>query len=394
MTQQKYNLRGVSAKKEDVHNAIKHIDKGLFPKAFCKVVPDTLTGDKDYCMLMHADGAGTKSSLAYMYWKQTGDLSVWKGIAQDAVVMNTDDLLCVGVTDNILLSSTIGRNKNLIPGEVIKAIIEGTEEFLETMRSYDVGIYSTGGETADVGDLVRTIIVDSTVTARALRKDIITTDNIQEGDVIVSLASFGQATYEKEYNGGMGSNGLTSARHDVFFKELAKKYPESYDKDLPEQVVYCGSKSLTDEIVIDDKGNTMTAGKLVLSPTRTYAPVIRQIIEEHRNDIHGFIHCTGGAMTKILHFVERLHIVKDNLFALPPLFQMIEEESQTPRQEMYQVFNMGQRMEVYCPQNIAQDIISISKSFGIDAKVSGYVEKSENTSLTIKDDKGIYQYNA
>lgn len=394
MTQQKYNLRGVSAKKEDVHNAIKHIDKGLFPKAFCKVVPDTLTGDKDYCMLMHADGAGTKSSLAYMYWKQTGDLSVWKGIAQDAVVMNTDDLLCVGVTDNILLSSTIGRNKNLIPGEVIKAIIEGTEEFLETMRSYDVGIYSTGGETADVGDLVRTIIVDSTVTARVLRKDIITTDNIQEGDVIVSLASFGQATYEKEYNGGMGSNGLTSARHDVFFKELAKKYPESYDKDLPEQVVYCGSKSLTDEIVIDDKGNTMTAGKLVLSPTRTYAPVIRQIIEEHRNDIHGFIHCTGGAMTKILHFVEGLHIVKDNLFALPPLFQMIEKESQTPRQEMYQVFNMGQRMEVYCPQNIAQDIISISKSFGIDAKVSGYVEKSENTSLTIKDDKGIYQYNA
>lgn len=394
MTQQKYNLRGVSAKKEDVHNAIKHIDKGLFPKAFCKVVPDTLTGDKDYCMLMHADGAGTKSSLAYMYWKQTGDLSVWKGIAQDAVVMNTDDLLCVGVTDNILLSSTIGRNKNLIPGEVIKAIIEGTEEFLETMRSYDVGIYSTGGETADVGDLVRTIIVDSTVTARALRKDIITTDNIQEGDVIVSLASFGQATYEKEYNGGMGSNGLTSARHDVFFKELAKKYPESYDKDLPEQVVYCGNKSLTDEIVIDDKGNTMTAGKLVLSPTRTYAPVIRQIIEEHRNDIHGFIHCTGGAMTKILHFVEGLHIVKDNLFALPPLFQMIEEESQTPRQEMYQVFNMGQRMEVYCPQNIAQDIISISKSFDIDAKVSGYVEKSENTSLTIKDDKGVYQYNA
>lgn len=394
MTQQKYNLRGVSAKKEDVHNAIKHIDKGLFPKAFCKVVPDTLTGDKDYCMLMHADGAGTKSSLAYMYWKQTGDLSVWKGIAQDAVVMNTDDLLCVGVTDNILLSSTIGRNKNLIPGEVIKAIIEGTEEFLETLRSYNVGIYSTGGETADVGDLVRTIIVDSTVTARSLRKDIITTDKIQEGDVIVALASFGQATYEKEYNGGMGSNGLTSARHDVFFKELANKYPESYDKDLTEQVVYCGSKSLTDEIVIDDKGNTMTAGKLVLSPTRTYAPVIRQIIEEHRNDIHGFIHCTGGAMTKILHFVEGLHIVKDNLFALPPLFQMIEKESQTPRQEMYQVFNMGQRMEVYCPQNIAQDIISISKSFGIDARISGYVEKSETTSLTIKDDKGTYQYNA
>ncbi len=394
MTQQKYNLRGVSAKKEDVHNAIKNIDKGLFPKAFCKVVPDTLTGDKDYCMLMHADGAGTKSSLAYMYWKQTGDLSVWKGIAQDAVVMNTDDLLCVGVTDNILLSSTIGRNKNLIPGEVIKAIIEGTEEFLETLRSYDVGIYSTGGETADVGDLVRTVIVDSTVTARAARKDIISTDKIQDGDVIVALASFGKATYEKEYNGGMGSNGLTSARHDVFFKELAKQYPESYDKDLPEQVVYCGKRSLTDEIAIDDKGNTMTAGKLVLSPTRTYAPVIRQIIKEYRKDIHGFIHCTGGAMTKILHFVECLHIVKDNLFALPPLFQMIEEESQTPRQEMYQVFNMGQRMEVYCPKNIAQDIISISKSFGIDARISGFVEKSEKASLTIKDDKGIYEYNA
>lgn len=392
MSQEKYNLRGVSAKKEDVHNAIKNIDKGLFPNAFCKIVPDSLSNDENYCMLMHADGAGTKSSLAYMYWKETGDLSVWKGIAQDAVVMNTDDLLCVGVTDNILLSSTIGRNKNLIPGEVIKAVIEGTEDFLETMRNYGVGIYSTGGETADVGDLVRTIIVDSTVTARALRKDIITTDKIQEGDVIVALASFGQASYEKEYNGGMGSNGLTSARHDVFSKELAEKYPESYDKNLPKEVVYCGSKSLTDKVVIDEKGNTITAGKLVLSPTRTYAPVIKQIIKEYRSNIHGLIHCTGGAMTKILHFVNNLHIVKDNLFALPPLFQMIEQESQTPRKEMYQVFNMGQRMEIYCPESVAKDIIAISNSFDIEAKISGYVEKSNTTRLTIKDDKGTYEY--
>lgn len=392
MSQEKYNLRGVSAKKEDVHNAIKNIDKGLFPNAFCKIVPDSLSNDEDYCMLMHADGAGTKSSLAYMYWKETGDLSVWKGIAQDAVVMNTDDLLCVGVTDNILLSSIIGRNKNLIPGEVIKAVIEGTEEFLETMRNYGVGIYSTGGETADVGDLVRTIIVDSTVTARALRKDIITTDKIQEGDVIVALASFGQASYEKEYNGGMGSNGLTSARHDVFNKELAEKYPESYDKNLPKEVVYCGSKSLTDKVVIDNSGNTMTAGKLVLSPTRTYAPVIKQIIKEYRSNIHGLIHCTGGAMTKILHFVNNLHIVKDNLFTLPPLFQMIEQESQTPRKEMYQVFNMGQRMEVYCPESVAKDIIAISNSFNIEAKISGYVENSNKTHLTIKDDKGTYEY--
>lgn len=392
MSQEKYNLRGVSAKKEDVHNAIKNIDKGLFPNAFCKIVPDSLSNDENYCMLMHADGAGTKSSLAYMYWKETGDLSVWKGIAQDAVVMNTDDLLCVGVTDNILLSSTIGRNKNLISGEVIKAVIEGTEEFLETMRNYGVGIYSTGGETADVGDLVRTIIVDSTVTARALRKDIITTDKIQEGDVIVALASFGQASYEKEYNGGMGSNGLTSARHDVFNKELAEKYPESYDKNLPKEVVYCGSKSLTDKVVIDNSGNTMTAGKLVLSPTRTYAPVIKQIIKEYRSNIHGLIHCTGGAMTKILHFVNNLHIVKDNLFTLPPLFQMIEQESQTPRKEMYQVFNMGQRMEVYCPESVAKDIIAISNSFNIEAKISGYVENSNKTHLTIKDDKGTYEY--
>ncbi len=392
MSREKYNLRGVSAKKEDVHNAIKNIDKGLFPNAFCKIVPDSLSNDENYCMLMHADGAGTKSSLAYMYWKETGDLSVWKGIAQDAVVMNTDDLLCVGVTDNILLSSTIGRNKNLIPGEVIKAVIEGTEEFLETMRNYGVGIYSTGGETADVGDLVRTIIVDSTVTARALRKDIITTDKIQEGDVIVALASFGQASYEKEYNGGMGSNGLTSARHDVFSKELAKKYPESYDNNLPKEVVYCGSKSLTDKVVIDDSGKTITAGKLVLSPTRTYAPVIKQIIKEYRPYIHGLIHCTGGAMTKILHFVNNLHIVKDNLFALPPLFQMIEQESQTPRKEMYQVFNMGQRMEVYCPESVAKDIIAISNSFNVEAKISGYVEKSNETHLTIKDNKGTYEY--
>ncbi len=392
MGQEKYNLRGVSAKKEDVHNAIKNIDKGLFPNAFCKVVPDTLTGSKDHCMLMHADGAGTKTSLAYMYWKQTGDLSVWKGIAQDSVVMNTDDLLCVGVTDNMLLSSTIGRNKNLIPGEVIKAIIEGTEEFLETLRSYGIGIYSTGGETADVGDLVRTIIVDSTVVARSLRKDIITADNIREGDVIVALASFGQASYEKEYNGGMGSNGLTSARHDVFGKEFADKYPESYDNNLPQEVVYCGSKSLTEQITIDDRDSIITVGKLILSPTRTYAPVIKQIVKEYGKDIHGIIHCTGGAMIKVLNFVKKLHIVKDNLFELPPLFRMIENESKTPRKEMYQVFNMGQRMEIYCPVHVANDIMAISESFNIRARISGYVEKSEKTRLTIKDNKGIYEY--
>ena len=392
MTQEKYNRRGVSAKKEDVHNAIKNIDKGLFPKAFCKVVPDSLSHDKDYCMIMHADGAGTKSSLAYMYWKETGDISVWKGIAQDAVVMNTDDLLCIGITDNILLSSTIGRNKNLIPGEVIKAVIEGTEEFLDNMRSYGVGIYSTGGETADVGDLVRTIIVDSTVTARAKRSDILSEDTIKDGDVIVALASFGQASYETEYNGGMGSNGLTSARHDVFYKELSKKYPESYDNSLPNDVVYCGQRSLLDKIAIDDKGNTMTAGKLVLSPTRTYAPVIAKLLKEYRKDIHGLIHCTGGAMTKVLHFVDNLHIIKDNLFPLPPLFKMIEEESHTPRQEMYQVFNMGQRMEIYCPENVAKDIIALSESFNIEARIAGRVEKAEKASVTIKDDKGIYTY--
>lgn len=394
MSQEKYNRRGVSAKKEDVHNAIKNIDKGLFPNAFCKVVPDSLSNDKDYCMVMHADGAGTKSSLAYMYWKETGDVSVWKGIAQDAVVMNTDDLLCIGVTDNILLSSTIGRNKNLIPGEVIKAVIEGTEEFLETMRSYGVGIYSTGGETADVGDLVRTIIVDSTVTARAKRKDILTEDTIKPGDVIVSLASFGQATYEKEYNGGMGSNGLTSARHDVFYKELSKKYPESYDNNLPQDVVYCGNRSLLDEIVIDNEGHTMTAGKLVLSPTRTYAPVIAALLKEYRQHVHGLIHCTGGAMTKVLHFVNGLHIIKDNLFPLPPLFKMIEEESGTPRQEMYQVFNMGQRMEIYCPKEVAEDIIALSKSFNIDARISGRVEAVTDgkSQVTITDEKGTYIY--
>lgn len=405
MTQQKYNLRGVSAKKEDVHNAIKNIDKGIFPNAFCKVIPDILGGDKDYCNIMHADGAGTKSSLAYMYWKQTGDISVWKGIAQDAVVMNTDDLLCAGITDNILLSSTIGRNKNLIPGEVIKAVIEGTEEFLQTMRDLGVGIYSTGGETADVGDLVRTIIVDSTVTARSKRDDILSAD-IKSGDVIVSLASFGQATYEKEYNGGMGSNGLTSARHDVFEHALAKLFPESFDSNLPDEVVYCGGKKLTEEIVISNQmlGNasmlldkdvkqiTTTAGKLVLSPTRTYAPVIAKLLKQYGKNIHALIHCTGGSMSKVLNFCDSLHIVKDNLFALPPLFSMIEKESATPRQEMYQVFNMGQRMEIYCPKSIAKEVIALSESFNIAAQVTGYVEQSDKTFVSVIDDKGQYEY--
>jgi phosphoribosylformylglycinamidine cyclo-ligase len=392
MTQERYSKRGVSAKKEDVHNAIKNIDKGLFPKAFCKVVEDSLSKDKDYCMIMHADGAGTKSSLAYMYWKLTGDVSVWKGIAQDAVVMNTDDLLCCGITDNILLSSTIGRNKNLIPGEVIKAVIEGTEEFLEKMRKEGVGIYSTGGETADVGDLVRTIIVDSTVVARAKRSDIISEDKINDKDVIVGLASFGQATYENEYNGGMGSNGLTSARHDVFNKTLKTKFPESYDNNLDDDVVYCGSKNLLDKITINEKGEQITVGKLVLSPTRTYAPIINAIIKEHKGDIDGLIHCTGGAMTKVLNFVEGKHIIKDNLFAFPPLFKMIEEESHTPREEMYQVFNCGQRMEVYCKENVAKDIINISKSFNVEAQIIGRVENSQKTFLTIKDEKGQYEY--
>lgn len=391
MANQKYNLRGVSAKKEDVHNAIKNIDKGLFPNAFCKIIPDFLGGDEEYCNIMHADGAGTKSSLAYMYWKLTGDVSVFKGIAQDAVVMNTDDLLCVGATDSILLSSTIGRNKGKVPGEVIKAVIEGTEEFLAKMRDMGIGIYSTGGETADVGDLVRTIIVDSTVTARMKRSDIISA-NIQAGDVIVSLASFGQATYEDEYNGGMGSNGLTSARHDVFEHALKTMFPESFDTDLPDEVVYCGNKKLLDRVIIDAKGNTMSAGKLVLSPTRTYAPVINKILQEYRPNIHALIHCTGGSMSKVLNFCNRVHIIKDNLFALPPLFQMIEQESHTPREEMYQVFNMGQRMEIYVPEHIAQGIIDISRSFNIDAQISGRVEKSDKTFVTVKDDKGEYIY--
>ncbi|MBR1626651.1 MAG: phosphoribosylformylglycinamidine cyclo-ligase [Bacteroidales bacterium] len=391
MEQQKYNLRGVSAKKEDVHNAIKNIDKGLFPTAFCKVIPDILGGDETYCNIMHADGAGTKSSLAYMYWKLTGDLSVWKGIAQDAVVMNTDDLLCAGITDNILLSSTIGRNKRLIPGEIIKAIIEGTEEFLQNMRDMGVGIYSTGGETADVGDLVRTIIVDSTVTARVKRDDIIRA-NIKDSDVIVALASFGQSVYEHEYNGGMGSNGLTSARHDVFEHTLKSIFPESFDTDLPDEVIYCGSKKLLDEVEIDDKGTKMTMGKLVLSPTRTYAPVVSRLLKEFRKDIHAMIHCTGGSMGKVLNFCDNVHIIKDNLFPLPPLFSIIEQESETSRQEMYQVFNMGQRMEIYCPITVAQDIITLSESFGIAAKISGRVEKSDKTFVTVIDDKGIYEY--
>ena len=386
----KYNKRGVSAKKEDVHNAIKNIDKGIFPKAFCKVVEDSLSKDKDYCMVMHADGAGTKSSLAYMYWKQTGDLSVWKGIAIDAVVMNLDDLLCVGITDNILLSSTIGRNKLLIPGEVISTIINGTEEFLENMRKLGVGIYSTGGETADVGDLVRTIIVDSTVVARAKKKDILREDKIKEGDVIVGLASYGQASYETQYNGGMGSNGLTSARHDVFSKILAKQYPESYDNNLPEDVVYCGTKQLK-----DSTSTPLDAGKLVLSPTRTYAPIIAAILKEHRQDVHGMIHCTGGAQTKVLHFVDNLHIIKDNLFSVPPLFEMIEKESHTDRQEMYQVFNMGHRMEIYTDSKTAEDIIKISNSFNVEAKIIGRVEKAKQENkakVTIKDNLGVYEY--
>ena len=405
MTQQKYNLRGVSAKKEDVHNAIKNIDKGLFPNAFCKVIPDILGGDKDFCNIMHADGAGTKSSLAYMYWKLTGDLSVWKGIAQDAVVMNTDDLLCAGITDNILLSSTIGRHKGLIPGDVIKAVIEGTEDFLQKMRDMGVGIYSTGGETADVGDLVRTIIVDSTVTARARRSDIVSAD-IKDGDVIVALASFGQATYESEYNGGMGSNGLTSARHDVFEHALKAMFPESFDTTLPDEVVYCGKMKLLDEVEITDcpMPNTQSqisnvkypmsipAGKLVLSPTRTYAPVIAKLLKECRNDVHALIHCTGGSMGKVLNFCDNVHIIKDNLFPLPPLFDMIEKQSGTPRQEMYQVFNMGQRMEIYCKESVAKDIIALSESFNIAARISGRVEKSDKTFVTITDDKGKYEY--
>jgi phosphoribosylformylglycinamidine cyclo-ligase len=388
-TSKRYSLRGVSAAKEDVHNAIKNIDKGLFPKAFCKIVPDHLTGDKDYCLIMHADGAGTKSSLAYMYWKETGDISVWKGIAQDALIMNIDDLLCVGAVDNIMLSSTIGRNKNLVPGEVISAIINGTEELIEELKSFGVNIHSTGGETADVGDLVRTIIVDSTVTARVKRADVIDNANIQPGDVIVGLASFGQASYEKSYNGGMGSNGLTSARHDVFANELAQKYPESYDASVPAELVYSGKVKLTDAV----ENSPIDAGKLVLSPTRTYAPIIKKILEKYTpKDIHGMVHCSGGAQTKVLHFVDNVHVVKDNLFPVPPLFKLIQEQSGTDWKEMYQVFNCGHRMELYVPENIAQDIIAISKSFNVDAQIVGRVLPSDKKQLTIESKYGIFTY--
>ncbi|NOR86752.1 MAG: phosphoribosylformylglycinamidine cyclo-ligase [Bacteroidales bacterium] len=388
MTDLKYNQRGVSASKEDVHAAIKNIDKGLFPQAFCKIIPDLLSNDDDYCTIMHADGAGTKSSLAYMYWKETGDVSVWKGIAQDALIMNLDDLLCVGATDNILLSSTIGRNKNLITGDVISAIINGTEELLEELRKWDVNIYSTGGETADVGDLVRTIIVDSTVTARMKRADVIDNANIQAGDVIVGLSSYGQATYEKEYNGGMGSNGLTSARHDVFAKYLAKKYPESYDSQVPEELVYAGNMKLTDATEVEG----VDAGKLVLSPTRTYAPIIKNILAQHRSQIHGMIHCSGGAQTKLLHFTDKLHIIKDHMFDIPPLFKMIKEQSGTPWQEMYKVFNMGHRMELYVPKELAEDIIAISKSFHVDAQIVGRVENCKEQELTISTENGVFEY--
>lgn len=388
-TSKRYNLRGVSASKEDVHNAIKNIDKGLFPKAFCKIVPDYLTNDEDYCLIMHADGAGTKSSLAYLYWKETGDLSVWKGISQDALIMNIDDLLCVGATDNILLSSTIGRNKNLIPAEVISAIINGTEELIEELKSFGVTINSTGGETADVGDLVRTIIVDSTVTARIKREKVVDNANIQAGDVIVGLASFGQASYEKSYNGGMGSNGLTSARHDVFSNYLAQKYPESFDASVPADLVYSGNVKLTDAV----ENSPIDAGKLVLSPTRTYAPIIKKILDKYSpKEIHGMVHCSGGAQTKVLHFVDNVHVIKDNLFPIPPLFKLIQEQSKTDWKEMYQVFNCGHRMEIYVPQELAEDIIAISKSFNVDAQIVGRVEASETKKLTINSEFGTFEY--
>lgn len=386
--QDRYAMRGVSSGKEDVHNAIKLIDKGLYPKAFCKIIPDLLGGDPAWCNIMHADGAGTKSSLAYVYWRETGDLSVWKGIAQDAIVMNLDDLLCVGATDNILLSSTIGRNKYLVPGEVIAAIINGTEEVLEMLRSYGIGIYSTGGETADVGDLVRTIIVDSTVTARMKRSDVISNDRIQAGDVIVGLASFGQATYEDRYNGGMGSNGLTSARHDVFNKLLAEKYPESYDPQVPADLIYSGSRSLTE--CFEDV--PVNIGQLVLSPTRTYAPVIRQVLAELRPHINGMVHCSGGAQTKVLHFIDRLHVIKDNLFACPPLFRLIQQESATDWREMYRVFNMGHRMELYLPEQFAETVIQISQSFGIQAQIIGRVEAAEKAQVTVRSPYGEFVY--
>ena len=388
MSDQRYNQRGVSASKEDVHNAIKNIDKGLYPKAFCKIIPDILGNDPDYCNIMHADGAGTKSSLAYMYWKETDDITVWKGIAQDALIMNLDDLLCVGATDNILLSSTIGRNKQLITGDVIAAIINGTNELCEELSQIGVHIYPTGGETADVGDLVRTIIVDSTVTCRMKRSDVISADRIQAGDVIVGLSSCGQATYEKEYNGGMGSNGLTSARHDVFANYLAQKYPESYDNSIPTDLVYSGKKQLTDTI----EGLDIDAGKLVLSPTRTYAPIIKQVLDELRPHIHGLIHCSGGAQTKVLHFVDKVKITKNNLFPLPPLFKLIQEQSGTEWKEMYKVFNMGHRMEVYLSPEYAQRVIDISQSFGVDAQIVGFVEKSATTELVIESDFGRFEY--
>lgn len=389
MTKEKsrYDTRGVSASKEDVHKAIKNIDKGLFPNAFCKVIPDILGGDNDFCNVMHADGAGTKSSLAYMYWKETGDLSVWKGIAQDAIVMNTDDLLCVGITDNILISSTIGRNKGLIPGEVIAAIINGTEEFLESLRKMDINIHSTGGETADLGDLVRTVVVDTTVIAREKRSKIIT-NNIQAGDVIVGLASFGKSIYEDKYNGGMGSNGLTSARHDVFDKEYQKKYPESFDPEIDKEFIYSGSRKLTEVSEIEN----IDIGKLVLSPTRTYAPVIRDILDKHRSSIHGMIHCSGGAQTKALHFADKVHIIKDNLFPTPPLFKLIQEESGTSWEEMYKVFNMGHRMELYVPEDITDAIIRVAESYNIEGRVIGRVDKAETKKLTIKSEKGEFFY--
>lgn len=383
----RYSKRGVSSSKEDVHKAISALDKGIFPNAFCKIVPDILGGDPEYCNIMHADGAGTKSSLAYVYWKETGDLSVWKGIAQDAVVMNIDDLLCVGAYNDILLSSTIGRNKNLIPGEVISAIINGTEEFIERMRRIGIGIWSTGGETADVGDIVRTIIVDSTVTARMKRSEVVPV-NIQPGDVIVGLASFGQTTYEDEYNGGMGSNGLTSARHDVFSKYLAEKYPESYDPALPGDLVYSGSLKLTDTV----EGLNITAGKLVLSPTRTYAPVVKQILEEMRGEIHGMIHCSGGGQTKVLHFIDNIHVIKDNLFPLPPLFRLIQEQSGTPWEEMYRVFNMGHRFEIYTNEKTAERITGLASGFNLGARIIGLCEPSDRKKLTIRSEFGKFEY--
>ena len=390
MSDNRYQARGVSAGKEDVHNAIKNVDKGLFPQAFCKIVPDYLTGDDDYCVVMHADGAGTKTSLAYMYWKKTGDISVWKGIAQDALIMNIDDLLCVGATGPILLSSTIGRNKNLIPGSVISEIINGTEELLKDLRSHGIEIYSTGGETADVGDLVRTIIVDSTVIARMKRSDVISNHKIQAGDCIVGLASYGQANYENTYNSGMGSNGLTSARHDVFNYQLAKEFPESFDPNVPNELVYSGGKLLEDEVA----NLPLDAGKLVLSPTRTYAPVIKKILDPYRSQIHGMVHCSGGAQTKVLHFVNNLHIIKDNLFPIPPLFLMIQEESGTSWEEMYKVFNMGHRMEIYVPFEIASDLIAISESFGIAAQVIGKVDSFDGKQVSIKSEKGEFSYNS